>query len=74
MLVLASFLLFSHIPALATSNQAAPVTETKTQVETENELIAKVLGELSFISQASYLILWPFVALAGLAMDNNLVY
>ena len=74
MLVLASFLLFSHIPVLATSNQAAPVTETKTQAETENELIAKVLGELSFISQASYLILWPFVALAGLAMDNNLVY
>lgn len=72
--MLASSLAFSHISVFATSTPATAEAPQKTQAEVENELITDALGTFSFFSQGVYLLLWPFVALAGLAMDNNLVY
>ena len=74
LLVGASFLVFPHIPALATADGYSSSQEIKTQADTENELISETMASFRFLSQWAYLLLWPLVALAGLAMDNNLVY
>ena len=74
LLVGASFLVFPHIPALATADGYSSSQEIKTQADTENELISETMTSFRFLSQWVYLLLWPLVALAGLAMDNNLVY
>ena len=74
LLLMLSSLVFVDIPAFATTAASSQSTEIKTQVETENELISEAMATLSFLSQWAYLLFRPLVALAGLAMDNNLVY
>ena len=73
-LVILSSLFFTHIPVFATSTNSPQPTEIKSQAETENEVISETMATLGFLSQWAYLLLWPLVALAWIAMDNNLVY
>ena len=51
LLVGASFLVFPHIPALATADGDSSSQEIKTQADTENELISETMASFRFLSQ-----------------------
>lgn len=74
--IIALFLLSPTGKTFATNAGSAPVaqTQTKTQEERQTEQMISRNGVMEVLSQGAYLLIWPLVALAGLAMDNGLVY
>ena len=53
-------------------NIANATNDTQSSIQTENLIEMNTLLEL--IGNISYIIVWPLVSLAGIAMDNQMVY
>ena len=51
---------------------ANATNDTQSSIQTENLIEMNTLLEL--IGNISYIIVWPLVSLAGIAMDNQMVY
>lgn len=65
------------MPILAQSTTAAS-QEQNTTAPTESEQVKENINErngiFELVTKVVYVLLWPLIALAGLAMDNQLVY
>lgn len=78
--IMSVFLLFSFVgityaSSTATAQTSANATATaKTPEQQQTDQLIERNETFSLLSKIGYFLLWPFVALAGLAMDNNLVY
>ncbi len=66
------FLAPSSLPYNQTHAQVASAEKTENQIKKE-QLISRN-NFFQVLSSMAYVILWPLVALAGLAMDNQLIY
>lgn len=66
---LALFLIFPVVnqPVFANASQ-------QSQQQTEQDLLQDRNAVLETMGKSVYFLIWPLVALAGLAMDNSLVY
>lgn len=63
-------------PLSITYANAAPNTSTETinAAQKQTEQLISWNNTLQVLSSLVYVIIWPLVALAGLAMDNQLIY
>lgn len=71
--VFAFFALFLLLP-LAKPEVSANAGQNISQQQTEQKNMQEWNALLETVGKAAYFLIWPLVALAGLAMDNNLVY
>ena len=59
---------------IALAQETSNATAWKSDAEARRESIISTSNILETVSKLGYLLLWPLVALAWLAMDNSLVY
>lgn len=71
--VFAFFAMFLLLP-LAKPEVSANAGQNISQQQTEQKNMQEWNALLETVGKAAYFLIWPLVALAGLAMDNNLVY
>lgn len=72
--VFAFFALFLILPVGNSIVQASGAAAQHQEQQVQEKQMIERNGVLETISKAVYFLVWPLLALAGLAMDNNLVY